>query len=201
MNRVAVFLPLLALAACSQNSPDEAEPATLHEIMTAEIDEPADALWDVSNAAIGDEAGIDPALMDDERWEQIAVLAERVAAGAQRIAALDPIVVTRDGVEVADADIEGGHSAAQVQAAVDANPELLRELAESLGTHVTELAAAARAHDAARAGPLIDQLDGVCETCHLNFWYPEQKDLVEQFQNEGLVDPDHPALGPSESGE
>ncbi|MCB2066516.1 MAG: cytochrome c [Erythrobacter sp.] len=192
----AVFL----LAGCQGEAAPEAESQTLHDVMLSEIDAPADALWDVSNAAIGDEGGLDPALMDDAKWDRIAELAEQVAAGAHTISTLDPITVAAPGVAIGDADVPGGHTAAQVQAAIDANPELFREMAQTLGMHVADLAAAARARDAASAGPLIDQLDGVCESCHLNFWYPEQREMVEQFQNEGVVDQDHPGLGPAAEG-
>ena len=56
-------------------------------------------------------------------------------------------------------------------------------MAQALANHKADLAKAARAHDAAKAGPLIDQLDGVCEDCHLDFWYPDQKDLVNKYRN------------------
>jgi hypothetical protein len=198
--RILMFaLPFLA--ACSQ----QAEPApdtpttTLHQVMLAEIDEPADALWELTNSAIGDQGGLDPALMDDARWTRLAELADQVAAGSARIAAMDPIIVAPPGVAIGDSNIEGGHSAEQVQAAIDRDPAGMRALAESLGSHVGDLATAARAHDAATAGPLVDALDGVCESCHLQYWYPEQRELIEQFQNSGVVDPDHPALGPREA--
>ena len=43
---------------------------------------------------------------------------------------------------------------------------------------------AANAHDAAKASPIIDSLDGVCEGCHLDYWYPDQKTLVEKIIKE-----------------
>ena len=52
-------------------------------------------------------------------------------------------------------------------------------------TNMGEIAAAARAHDAAKAGPLIGEIDGVCENCHLTFWYPEEKAFVEDFIRRG----------------
>ena len=178
----------VALSACSQEAQQpEPDMVTFNDVMLKQIDEPADALWDVANAAIGDEGGIDPARMDDAKWDRLAMLAGRVKAGADAIAAMEPVKVARDGVKIGDEDIEGGHTAAQVQAAIDRDPALLRELANSLGGHMTELEAAAKAHDAARAGPLVDQLDGVCESCHLRFWYPEQREMVERYQREGVI--------------
>ena len=32
--------------------------------------------------------------------------------------------------------------------------------------------------------PIIDSLDGVCEGCHLDYWYPDQKALVEKIIRE-----------------
>ena len=54
-------------------------------------------------------------------------------------------------------------------------------MAQTLAVHTGDLADAAAAHDIDRAALLINQLDSVCESCHLEFWYPDQKELVEQY--------------------
>ena len=175
------LLPVLALvAACSSESEEPAAPAlTFHEVMKDKVDKNADELWDISNAAIGDAAGLDPAKMTDERWAQIEAKATAVQQAALEIATMDPLVVAKPGVKISDEGIPGGHTAAMVQERFDKDPQKLRDLANALANHTGELAAAARAHDAATAGPLINDLDGVCESCHLEFWYPEQKALVD----------------------
>jgi hypothetical protein len=177
------LLPLLALvAACSSESEEPAAPAlTFHEVMKDKVDKNADELWDISNAAIGDAAGLDPAKMTDERWAQIEAKATAVQQAALEIATMDPLVAAKPGVKISDEGIPGGHTAAMVQERFDKNPQKLRDLANALARHTGDLAVAAHAHDAARAGPLIDQLDGVCESCHLEFWYPDQKALVEEI--------------------
>jgi hypothetical protein len=175
---VPVLVPALAgLAACSKAP--EAPALTFHEVMKDQVDKNADALWDIANAAIGDQAGIDPAKMTDKRWNDIADRAEAVQHAALTIATMNPIVVAKPGVKISDEDTPFGHTAAQVQGRFDKNPEDLHDMANALAVHTGELADAARAHDAARAGMLIDQLDGVCESCHLEYWYPDQKAAVD----------------------
>jgi Cytochrome C' len=181
----------LALAACNQAAEEAAEPAalTLHEVMKEQVDANADALWDVTNAAIDDDAMIDPALLDDAKWAQIIDLSGKVEAGARTLAAMDPIVVAAPGVKIADSDIEDGHTAAQVQSFLDADPATFRNLATTLADHMGELRAAAQARDSAKLALLVNQLDGVCESCHLNYWYPEQAEMVRSIRQAGGDDP------------
>ena len=188
MKRMVLLLaPAVLLASgCKQEEP--AQPAaqlSFHEIMKDKVDKNADELWDISNKAIGDRAGLDPAKMTDERWTQIAARADAVQQAALEIATLDPIVVVKPGVKISDEGIPGGHTGAEVQALMDKNPGTLRDLANALARHTGDIAKFARAHDAASIGPLIDQLDGVCEDCHLEYWYPDQKELVNRIRNEG----------------
>ena len=64
-------LPALALlAACSHKNEQQAQAApTFHDVMKDEIDENADAVWDITNPAVGDKGGIDPAKMTDDMWK------------------------------------------------------------------------------------------------------------------------------------
>ena len=159
----------------------EPEAVAVRANMVEGVNPAALAIWDVGNAAIGDKAGINPDKMTDERWAQLAAKADAVQQAALEIARMDPLIAARPGVKISDEGLPGGHTAAMVQERFDKDPQKLRDLANDLAKHTGDLAAAARAHDAATAGPLIDQLDGVCESCHLEFWYPDQKALVEQI--------------------
>lgn len=179
----------LALAAC--NKADEAPaaaPVTLHQVMKEQIDANADALWDITNAAIGADAGIDPALLDDAKWERIADLAQAVATGAHTLATLDPVTVAAPGVKIGDDGEPGGHTAAQVQGFIDADTQTYRNMANTLADHAGSLATAARAKDVVATGQLVGELDAVCEACHLNFWYPEQRDLMNQYLPGGAAE-------------
>lgn len=154
---------------------------TVFENMTEEIDPVADTIWSIGNAAIDDQANLDPERMDEEAWTGLQEAAQSVAADSRQLAALDPVIVTRPGVEIADEGVTGAPSPAEIQAHIQGDTELFRALAESLAIHADELAAAAEARDIPTAGRLINELDSVCESCHLEFWYPEQKQLMEEM--------------------
>ena len=186
---LAALPAILLLAACSshknqQPAPNAQAGPTFHDVMKDEIDKHADEVWDVTNSAVGDKGGIDASKMTDEMWKKLAQDATAVQEGATQIASMDPIVVIRPGETIADAGVPGGHSAAEVQAGIDKDPQGLRDHAENLAATMSDLAKAAAAHDAAKAGPIIDSLDGVCESCHLDYWYPDQKAMVEKIIKE-----------------
>ena len=186
MNKLAwLAMPVLLLAGCSKKS-EQPQQKTLHEIMKDEVDVRADKVWDIGNKHIDANAGIDAASMSDEDWKKLASAAVNLQQGALAIANLkDPIVVAKPGVTIADEGVPGGDSAESVQQNVDKDPQGLRDHANSLAQDMADLATAANKHDAATAGPIINQLDGVCESCHLEFWYPSQKKLVDEIRKEG----------------
>jgi cytochrome c556 len=182
-------LPALALlAACSHKNEQQEQQAqaapTFHDVMKDQVDKHADEVWDVTNPAVGDKGGIDPTKMTDAMWSQLAQDATAVQEGAQQIAQMNKITVIRPGETIADAGVPGGHSPEEVQAQIDKNPQGLRDHAANLAATMGDLVKAAQTHDAAKAGPIIDSLDGVCEGCHLNYWYPDQKALVEKIIKE-----------------
>jgi hypothetical protein len=174
---------LAVVAACSsqkEEAPEQAQP-TLHEVMKNEVDVHADELWDISNPALGDNAHLDPALMNDELWAKIEQRATALQQAALKLASLNPIVVVKPGVKIADEGVPYGDTGAQVQASVDKDPQKLRDFANALAVHAGDIASAAQRRDTERAGLLIGELDGVCEDCHLDYWYPSQKELLKQY--------------------
>jgi cytochrome c556 len=190
MNKFAwVMVPTLLLAGCAKKE-EQAQQPTFHEIMKNRVDTRADDVWAIGNAHIDANAGIDAASMSDDDWKKLAAAAVSLQQAALEIANLkDPIVVVKPGVKIADEGVPGGDSAASVKANIDKDPQGLRDHANSLAADMADLAKAANRHDAAAAGPIINQLDSVCESCHLEFWYPSQKALVNAARAEGGAAP------------
>ena len=183
---VWIVVPALLLTAGCQKEEQAPQQKTLHEIMKDEIDTRADDVWAIGNAHMSDQAGIDAASMTDDDWKKLASAAVSLQQAALELAALkEPITIVKPGVKIADQDVPGGDTVESVKANVDKDPQGLRDHANSLAADMADLAKAANKHDAATAGPIINQLDSVCESCHLEFWYPSQKALVNAARAEG----------------
>jgi cytochrome c556 len=186
MNKLAwIAVPaLLLVAGCSkkQEPQQPAKPTVLHEVMKNEIDNRADDVWAVGNAHMDKDAGLDGKSMSDADWAKLAATAQHLKEGAQDLATLpDPITVVAPGGKIAYQDDPGGDKPEAVQHNVDQDPQGLRDLANALSQHMDDLIAAANKHDAKAAGDLLNGLDGVCESCHVKYWYPSQKALIDSI--------------------
>ncbi len=189
MNKLALMaLPALLLATgCSKQQAQPAPQATLHQIMKTEVDPRADDVWAVGNAHMSKDAGLDGSTMTDADWAKLASTAQNLKQAAQDLASLpDPITVVAPGGKIAYQDDPGGDKPEAVQQNVDKDPQGVRDLANALSRHMDSLIAAANKHDAKAAGTLLNQLDGVCESCHVKYWYPSQKALIESLNKTNL---------------
>ena len=181
-----MMVPALLLTTSCKKQEAMPQQKTLHEIMKDEVDKRGDYLWDLTNPHVGADAGLDAKTMSDDDWKKLAAAAVDLQQAALDLAALkEPITIVKPGAKIADQDVPGGDTVESVKANVDKDPEGLRNYANSLAQDMADLAKAANKHDAATAGPIINQLDGVCESCHLEFWYPSQKKLVDAIRKAG----------------
>ena len=178
-----VVTALLLASACSKKQ-EQPTPklATLHEVMKNEIDNRADDVWAVGNAHLNKDADLDGASMTDADWKKLASTAQNLKQGAQDLATLPaPIKVVQPGGKIAYQDDPGGDKPDAVQHNVDQDQQGVRDLANELSEHMDELLLAANKHDAKTAGKLLNDLDGVCESCHVKYWYPSQKALIDSL--------------------
>jgi hypothetical protein len=185
-----IVIPALVLAGCSKKVEQPAGKTTVHEVMKDEVDTRADDVWAVGNAHMTEDAGVDGKTMTDADWTKLAAAATNLHNGALDLASLpEPLTVVKPGAKIAFEDTDWGDKATSVQKNVDQDPQGLRDLANDLAEHSAEIASAAQKHDAATAGKLIDELDGVCESCHVKYWYPSQKALIDKIRKTRGTDP------------
>ena len=75
-------------------------------------------------------------------------------------------------------------SPAQIQAKLDADPVLWNAKIEALrnvGLEVMEIVKQKKVSELWEAG---DNLDQACETCHIQYWYPGDKALLEKIDKQ-----------------
>jgi hypothetical protein len=184
-----MMMPAVLLAAgCTKKHEQPAsQSATLHQIMKTEVDPRADDVWAIGNAHMDKDAGLNGATMTSADWARLSSTAANLKRGAQDLASLpDPITVVQPGDKIAYQDEAWADKPEAVQQNIDEDPQGVRDLANALSQHMDDLIAAANKHDAKAAGKLLNEIDGVCESCHVKYWYPSQKALVDSLNKNNL---------------
>lgn len=175
--RVSLLLSVAALAGCSIPSSGTAtlpRPAGgVQDIMVTMIDPAADYIWaSVSTTVTTDGEQINQPVTDAE-WEAVRRQAILLTEGANLIQ-LPGRQVVSTGRELEDAGTPGNLSARQAQREIDAHWDSFLSFARALHDAGATMLASATARDAQKLLEAGDQLDQVCEGCHLQFWYPGQ---------------------------
>lgn len=177
MANTALGLSALAfgLAACATTATDPASgetPYYVREGMVHGLNPSITAIWDMQVEVMDDYGNFDPALMDDAKWESLLANAQELQrqsalmGEATRYVSADPNGTLTDPPE--------GTDLAEIQARLDAQPDLYRAMSMSLAGHVGQLVEAAEARDAGRVTTLVNDAQPVCKACHDVFWYPEE---------------------------
>jgi cytochrome c556 len=171
---------MLALAGCGPkvNSTAKQEPktespftptASIQEIMTSVIDTNADDVWN-SVATIITKAGIEErSPHTDEEWKAVRRHAVTLAE-ASNLLVIEGRQVAAAGASTSEVPAE--LSAPEIQKDIDARRPEFIALARAFHETVQK---AIVAIDAKNSSELVDvggQIDQACEACHLQFWYP-----------------------------
>ncbi len=142
----------------------------LREGMVEQVNPAMLAIWDVTNNAMADDGSLDPARIDDAGWAAIADQANRLAAFGHDLAAAETVqVAAADNMATEEYEIP----MSRVQVLIDRDPDGIRALAAAFAQRGEDLHAAAEARDVATASELVNGMDAVCESCHMQYWYAE----------------------------
>lgn len=159
-------LPLLAA---------DQKPPTLHEAMKNVVAVQTQVVWDVSNDATDEDGNPDGSKLKPADWQKIASAARRVSEVAKRYAGEGPIVVVAPGQKIDGEGTANAWGGKEVQRAIDANPAAFRAFSGQMGTAMDRIVTATGKRDAKALADVAGSLDQVCESCHMAFWYPDQK--------------------------
>ncbi len=163
----------LCAGAQAANSPGAAP--NVHELMKKVIAVQAQVIWDVGNQAQNDEGNPDPSKLKPADWGKVVSAAGQVKQAAQSLAQADHVMAAAPGQKIEGEGGPGAFGAKQVQTTIDANPKAFQAFARALTVSMDQIGAAAQAKDAAKLFNASGGLDQICESCHLQFWYPDQK--------------------------
>lgn len=163
----------LLLGGCSQQAEDPSGPhkvAAIHDLMADVVMPQTDILWS-STAVLTDETGVhDMSPKTDQDWQNLRNAA-MILAETQNLLAMPGRKVVPDGDT-----LEGGGtlSVDQIQTRVsEQHDDFVKHTGE-----MQRLAMQAIKNIDARDLKALDktgaQIDEVCESCHLEFWYPPQ---------------------------
>ena len=172
--RLMALSALMAGSASGRSTPSSlastAPPrASLQELMEAIVDPSADGLWDAVETietADGEHTRIP---QNDAEWADVRrkLIMLRESASLLRV----PRPVARRAFA---AEAAGALDSVQIAARIRRDRPAFDAFAGALGRTAQQALQAAEARDIEAMVRIGGDIDAVCETCHLHFWYPEQ---------------------------
>jgi hypothetical protein len=188
----SVLLAALALTACQKETtvaspaapassapqPTAAPPqfritASIQELMDAVIDPAADALWDSVGITVTAKGTEMRQPRTDEEWQEVRRRAIALIEGTNLLV-MDGRRLVAPGSAVLDQNTQGVVSAKEGQELLDSQHQTFVQFSRALHDVGEQMLKAIDAKDAAGMMSAGAAMDGICENCHLKFWYPHQ---------------------------
>ncbi len=173
LKRVGVIVLISGVALVAGWAAKAPQP-TVRASMAQVIAPETQAIWDVTNNATDDAGDPDPSKISPADWARMEAAGRQLADQARLLADVNNVTVAAPGVKVQDEGVQGGSSAKQIQAYIDANRPAFAAYARQLADAGDTVVKASAAKDAAPLFAVASELDQRCESCHVQFWYPQQ---------------------------
>ncbi len=180
---VAILLGIAVLAGCQNEGKPAGAPAaasdspyhvraTVAEIMDSMVMPAADILWKSTAVIESVEGTKDLTPKNDEEWKVV----ERAAVVMSE--ALNALMIPGRAVAPPGAPVDDDGEElqpAQIEELIRKEPQVWIGFAQALDGTVQKMQGAIKARDLQAISDLGGELDEVCESCHLHFWYPQQE--------------------------
>jgi len=171
---------------------------SVKELMRDMLDPASDYIFDAVKIVTTRKGPVETTPKTDKDWERIRIGAVTIAEGVYLLKIPRPFAPPGDennssGPEATEL------SPAQIKAKLEADPVLWNAKIEALrnvGLEVLEIVKKKKTDELWEAG---DNLDQACESCHLQYWYPGDKALLEKIDR-GLNDLYQRSQRPDRSG-
>jgi len=142
---------------------------TVQASMAQVIAPQTQAIWDITNRATNDAGdALDPSKISAADWAKLGTAGRQLREEALLLAKDGDVTVAESG-----AKIEGA-SAKQIEAYINANRAGYAAHARTLADAGDAIVKASETKDVAPLFKVSSNLDQLCESCHVQFWYPPQ---------------------------
>ena len=160
---------------------------SVKELMNDMIDPASDNIFNAVRTVIGEKGIVETEPKTDEDWGKVRIGAVTMAEGIYLLKIPRPIAppgelnnsVGPDASELAPD---------QIKAKLEADPVLWNAKIEALRNIGLEILEIVKRKDARELGDAGEILDQACENCHLEYWYPDEKDLMKKLDRRLLSD-------------
>jgi len=182
-----VMAALLCVASGCRKSappaPELATSATIKDLMDAMVDPSAEYLFD-NIVEIVDETGIiDKTPKTDAEWKEVRRRALMLVEAPNLLVAPGR-KVARPGEKPEYPEVELGPE--QIQKMIDDDRDAFIRRARRLQDAATLALKAIDARDKKELFSKLGDVDKACESCHLHYWYPNDKRAREAAKEEGV---------------
>lgn len=177
-NEVTAAVPAPVVASAPSSAAASPPPAfqimaSIQELMDAVIDPSADALWDSVSITTTPKGTVFHQPKSDEEWREARRHAIALIEGTNLLV-MDGRTLVAPGSPVLDQGTSGVLSAEAGQKLFEAQHPTFVQFASALRETGTQMLTAIDKKDPAGMMNAGAAMDGVCESCHLTFWYPNQ---------------------------
>jgi hypothetical protein len=176
----------LSLSACASNAAPPPPPqsdlkayVSIKELMENIIDPIADNIFDAVSSDISAKGVVDIKPTTDDDWAKIRIGAVTLAEGTNLLKIVRPVAPP------GDKNNSGGPNAPElspeaIQSKIDGDRALWNKHADELRDEALKVLALVKAKNADEIFQAGSRIDRVCENCHLEYWYPNDKKAVEE---------------------
>ncbi len=186
----------LSIVACSSPAPPVQAPpparlpprlwgdltpvVSVKELMRDMIDPVADDIFDAVSTIVTDHGVVETEPRSDEDWEKVRVGAVTLAEGVYLLKIPRPFAPSGDVNNSTGPDPEE-LSPDQIRAKLEQDPVLWNAKIEALRNVGLEVLEIVKKKDARALWDASEDLDEACENCHIEYWYPGERDLYRRL--------------------
>jgi hypothetical protein len=153
---------------------------SVKELMRDMIDPASDFVFDAIGTVIGKKGVKEIRPHTDADWDRIRVGAVTMAEGVYLLKIPRPFAPPGDENNSTGAD-SFELSPAQIKAKLEKDPVLWNAKIEALRNVGLEVMDIVKRRDVDELWDAAENLDQACEQCHLEYWYPSQKELLTKL--------------------